>query len=354
MKKTVLSFIIAAFVMLFSFSAFSSDNNLYVVKYGDTLWDLSKQHYKDPFLWGKIWINNTYINDPNLIFPGEVIQFTKNGITIYKKPIKHIVKKQVKKSPMFVKYDSPVFFDGEKYYSDCGGGFCIWNKDAFRVGDLSFDRYNHLEVAKDANVYITTKKPVGCCKNFYIYRQLRDYLSASVCPNEPKDVYYPIAEIKVEKMIKPCVYKGKVVRASEEVSPKDVVSIVYPYKKILTKPHLAHLGNLPVEIISVNDTALTKQIGYYLFCRVPKSHWQIKKRKWRSGYHIVKEPKPFVQNIVGCSVMLDRVNHNMPENINIGEGVVVSQYKNYIAVFFDTYNSKLREMVDRTKEYVLR
>ncbi len=40
----------------------------YIVK-GDTLWDLAEHYLGNPFLWPKIWEQNKYITDPDLIFP---------------------------------------------------------------------------------------------------------------------------------------------------------------------------------------------------------------------------------------------------------------------------------------------
>ncbi len=350
--KRIIFALIAIMLFVVPINAKALDKNLYVVKYGDTLWDLSKSHYKDPFLWGKIWLNNAYINDPNLIFPGEVIQFTKHGITIYKKPIQ-AVKKPLPQKPLCRKYDSYVFYDNEKFYSDCGKGFCIWDKNAFNIGRLSYDRYNHLEVAAGAVVYIKTKKPISL-KKLYVYRKLKDYLSVSICPNEPKDAYFPIGEITIQRCVKDCTYKGVITKAAVEISQKDIISAVYPYKIISSNPCRASLGKLPIELMSISSVSMTENVGYYMVFRVPKAHWQLKKRKYCQGYHIIKSPKPFVKNIVGCMVMLDRVNHNIPENTNIAKGVVVSQYKNYMTIFFSSYNSTLREIVDNTKEYVLR
>ena len=42
----------------------------YVIKEGDTLWDISGAHYRDPFLWPLIWKANPNITDPDLIYPG--------------------------------------------------------------------------------------------------------------------------------------------------------------------------------------------------------------------------------------------------------------------------------------------
>ena len=42
----------------------------YVIKKGDTLWDLAFQFLGDPFLWQQIWQANSYIANPDLIYPG--------------------------------------------------------------------------------------------------------------------------------------------------------------------------------------------------------------------------------------------------------------------------------------------
>jgi hypothetical protein len=47
----------------------------YTVREGDTLWDITGSVWTDPFLWPKVWRNNTYIFNPDLIYPGNVILF---------------------------------------------------------------------------------------------------------------------------------------------------------------------------------------------------------------------------------------------------------------------------------------
>lgn len=62
----------------------STAPEVYEVKKGDTLWDISSMYLDKPWLWPELWRTNTHISNPHLIYPGDQItlRFEEDGTPV--------------------------------------------------------------------------------------------------------------------------------------------------------------------------------------------------------------------------------------------------------------------------------
>lgn len=72
----------------------------YVVKKGDTLWDISSMYLDKPWLWPELWRNNTHIVNPHLIYPGDELhlRFNEQGEAVLEL-VREQPKAQIKLTP---------------------------------------------------------------------------------------------------------------------------------------------------------------------------------------------------------------------------------------------------------------
>jgi len=72
----------------------------YTVQEGDTLWEISGKFLRDPWRWPEVWQGNPQVENPDLIFPGDVLVLTFiEGRPILKALRREAIKDAVKLSP---------------------------------------------------------------------------------------------------------------------------------------------------------------------------------------------------------------------------------------------------------------
>ncbi|MEH6596647.1 MAG: LysM peptidoglycan-binding domain-containing protein [Colwellia polaris] len=141
----------------------------YIVKKGDTLWDISGVFLKQPWLWPKLWRLNPEINNPHLIYPGDELRlvFDENGQPMLVKGKPELkwspkIRKQLKdQNPVstlplhaiapYIRYDSvkslaelealPYIIGSDEGYKSSIDGFKVYINSDLTIGQ-SYGIYN--------------------------------------------------------------------------------------------------------------------------------------------------------------------------------------------------------------------
>jgi hypothetical protein len=82
---------------------------VYIIKKGDTLWDISNMYLDKPWQWPQLWRTNIHITNPHLIYPGDKLRLVKNEKgEVVLKVLRDSAKPEIKLSPKGAKsFKSP-------------------------------------------------------------------------------------------------------------------------------------------------------------------------------------------------------------------------------------------------------
>lgn len=147
-----------------------SHPDTYVVIKGDTLWDISAKFLRDPWLWPEIWHVNPEINNPHLIYPGDIISLIwRDG-----KPMLQVQRgpRTIKLSPnaRATRLDTAI----ATIPANVIGQFLsrpriLTEEELKRAGFISYAEENHMLSGTGDKVYVTNLLQDES-KDFSIYR----------------------------------------------------------------------------------------------------------------------------------------------------------------------------------------
>ena len=214
----------------------------YVVKKGDTLWDIADYFFKDPWKWMKIWEHNLYITNPDLIYPGNKIWFDGNqlsqgGLTrIQPRPM--IIVRPVER--LEEKADSSMLLTALQRQ-----GF-IQADQVQGVGYILDSRDDRLNYGEHDRVYLKLQQPAKPGALFDVFRST-DVLREPNSGNELGVLIKHMGQVKVLSA-ENGVSRAVVVKAFEEISRGDRVK---PARTI--DPHI---------MLSYPDSSLSGTVIY--------------------------------------------------------------------------------------------
>jgi LysM repeat protein len=86
------------FVLCLDAQEKTEGGEIYTIKQGDTLWDISSKFLKDPFLWPKLWQRNPYITNPHWIYPGQPVRIVPAEELMKEVPKEAVKEPEMKKA----------------------------------------------------------------------------------------------------------------------------------------------------------------------------------------------------------------------------------------------------------------
>ncbi len=219
----------------------------YTIKQGDTLWDISEERMKDPFLWKKLWKANPHIKNPDLIFPGQKLNIPGEAAEKKKEEIREevgVVPKKAEKEIIPVKITPKKITVQKKNYLApkeilLQSGYI--SDDIKSAGKIYGSPQMKTLMGRGDYVYINTDKPAPINTRFYIV-------------SKPKKIVHPVTKDTVGYLIR---ITGVLETVGEDNGNKKAL-ILESYGEIILEDTLADFYpvELPVEPVKERRPAI--------------------------------------------------------------------------------------------------
>jgi len=181
----------------------------YIVKKGDTLWDIANYFFKEPKKWLNIWEKNLYITNPDLIYPGnkiwfrpttpkvQIAQHTQQAVSIHiERPKPKVVVKPVER--LTPPKNSKILMTALMHqdfiapHDDKGVGYVIGARDDrlnFGMNDVIYLNITYPVHTDDVFDVFRDSDPVWDVRHQHIVGRLVEHLGVVKILSEEQGVY---------------------------------------------------------------------------------------------------------------------------------------------------------------------
>ena len=215
---------------------------IYIIKKGDTLWDISEKFLKDPFRWPDIWQKNDYISNPDLIYPGNKLLLWKAPPPVLPERVeKEVVKAKIKKlarprKKVIAKPSLPQKVPVTEFYILQSAGFIV-NED-FHVGSIVGSAKGYKIISEGNIVYadVGPEENALIGKRYSIYRLIKGVKH----PINKKDMGYLVkilGELEI-KDFQENVSSALITKSYEEISENDLITDYLKFEVPLIDPSM--------------------------------------------------------------------------------------------------------------------
>ncbi len=150
----------------------------YTVQVGDTLWDIAANFLKDPWYWPEVWYVNPQIENPHLIFPGDVLALVhvdgRQRITTVSRGAAYRLSPQARSTPLS---EAITTIPYEKIAAFLSKGLVLEKGQVQKLPYIVATRGDHMMAAAGNEIYVRGLPPTEPGTQYsvvHVGEQLRD------------------------------------------------------------------------------------------------------------------------------------------------------------------------------------
>jgi len=220
---------------------------VYVVRPGDTLWNITERFFDNPLLWPRLWELNAFIDNPRLIYPGDVIALKwRPNVPVVK------IEPQMKERGIVTPPPPPPVY----FYSRGGSEGFISPDQWEHMGSVISSEPPKILLGEGDEVYVNVGAGDDVVKGdeFTVFRTGKEVYH----PLSGKKVGYKVAilgELEIDDVVAKHMSSAKITRSFREITRGARIRPVETFVKEVVM-RKSEEGGLGVVVETLNNTEL--------------------------------------------------------------------------------------------------